>query len=45
LSSVIAENLDVNFEKKVISVFLEEFKFIKNLPKIQSPTNKKTIPH
>ena len=45
LSSVIAENLDVNFEKKVISVFLAEFKLIKNRPKIQSPTNKKTIPH
>ena len=28
LSSVIAENLDVNFEKKVISVFLAEFKLI-----------------
>ena len=45
LSSVIAENLDVNFEKKVISVFLAEFKLIKNLPRIQSPTNKNTTPH
>ena len=45
LFSVIAENLDVNFEKKVISVFLAEFKLIKNRPKIQSPTNKKTTPH
>ena len=42
LSSVIDENFEVNFEKKVNSVFLAEFKFIKNLPKIQSPTNKKT---
>ena len=45
LSSVIAENLDVIFEKKVISVFLAEFKLIKNRPKIQSQTNKKTTPH
>ena len=45
LFSVIDENFEVNFEKKVNSVFLAEFKFIKNLPKIQSPTNKKTTPH
>ena len=45
LSSVIAENLDVNYEKKVISVLLAEFKLNKNRPKIQSPTNKKTTPH
>jgi hypothetical protein len=45
LSSVIDENFEVNFEKKVNSVFLAELRFIKNLPKIQSPTNKKTTPH
>ena len=45
LSSVMAENLEANFEKIVNSVVLAEFKLIKNLPKIQSPTNKKTTPH
>ena len=45
VGELIDENFEVNFEKKVNSVFLAEFKFIKNLPKIQSPTNKKTTPH
>ena len=45
LSSVIEENFEVSFEKKANSVFLAEFKLIKNLPSIQSPTNKKTTPH
>ena len=45
LSSVTEENFEVSFERKANSVFLAEFKLIKNLPSIQSPTNKKTTPH
>ena len=44
-SSVTDESLEVNFEKKENSVFLAEFKLIKNLPRIQRPTRIKTIPH
>ena len=45
LSSVIFENFDVKVDKNLNSVFLAELIFIKNLPKIHSPTSKKTTPH
>ena len=42
---MISENFDVIVDKNFNSDFLAELMFIKNLPKIHSPTSKKTTPH